>query len=150
MLLAGAGLGVVLFLGCAGLLAAGGGWYWWSGRQAATPGVAATSSSPAPAATVGAGLGAVGSEPVVISTEGGTVQWVRVQAADGRRVLDGAERVEGSVAADTYLVTMKMVGRPVLKGSLTVPSGGASLACALQKEGNVHCRGTEPPLVLKP
>lgn len=151
LLLAGAGAGLLFFLGCAGLLTAGGGWYWWSGRQAASPVVvAAPSAAGSPAATAGAGLGAVGSEPVVITTEGGTVQWVRVQAEDGRRVLDGAERVEGSVAADTYLVTMKMVGRPVLKGSLTVPSGGASLACALQKEGHVNCRGTEPPLVLKP
>ncbi len=156
MAIAAGGALVVLALGCAGLLGAGGVW-WYLGTQ---PGTVPTAEAPAaPAAPSGAAAtgGAAdraavpsGTAPLTVAMQGAPVQWIKVHTVLGQQVLAGQESLDGSVAADTYELSLKQVGRPALKGSITVPASGLSLACRPGKEATVECAGGPAAIVLRP
>ena len=135
--------GVVLVgaLACGGVSLAGGAWYYFSASSSPTPVVVTPPPTlpPTPA----------GDAAVSIKTEGGTVQWVRLQDEAGARVAAGQESLDAKVEAGTYRLSMKLVGRPALNGPISVPAGGVWLTCAQLKD-NVRCTGVEPPVLLKP
>lgn len=94
-------------------------------------------------------------EPVVeggvslaVNVVGENLQWCRVLDSAGQTVIKGDEAgLEASLAADRYTLAVKAIGRPVVKAELSLISD-TTLACALQKSGEVHCDGLSEPLVL--
>lgn len=156
-LLAG-GAFVLFAFACAGLLGVGG-MYWYLRAPGAAEIAPATASAPpsaaAPVTTAVGGTAsaasagaAAGSAPVSVKMEGAPVQWIRVQTVLGKVVISGDEALEGTLSPDTYELTLKQVGRPILKGTLAVPTAGLALVCSPGKDATVTCAGIEPPVVL--
>ncbi|MDP2311444.1 MAG: protein kinase [Pseudomonadota bacterium] len=142
---------VVFAFGCAGLLGVGGVWWYLRGQE--TPALVATAPTAA-APTAGGGAApdgvATGSAPLSVTMEGSPVQWIRVQTVLGKMVISSQDALDGKVAADTYELSLKQVGRPALKGTIVVPTAGLSLVCRPGKDASVTCSGVEPPAILKP
>jgi serine/threonine-protein kinase len=158
----GGGTAMLLGLGAAGLLAvgavilvlaAGGFAWWWYARSSEAPAVVVATPPSEPAPKVEPPVtppppmptGA----PVKVSVEG-TVQWIHLDSAMGQRVAEGTAALDASVAADTYTLSMKLVGKPVLKAQLKVTTKGVDLTCAPDRAGAMKCDGVRPALVLKP
>jgi serine/threonine-protein kinase len=152
--LAAGGLLVLVALACAGVLGAGGIYYVYGTPSAAptappppgettAPQVASASGGAAPAQdTPGAS--------VRVRLEGAPVQWIRVHDPAGQRVADGQEELSGNLPLGTYELSLKLVGRPALKGTLEVPGDGVALVCQPGKESTVTCAGAAQPLTLQP
>jgi hypothetical protein len=81
---------------------------------------------------------------------GAPVQWIRVHTVLGQQVLTGQESLDGTLAADAYELSLKQVGRPALKGAITVPAAGLSLVCAPGDDATVACSGGAAAVVLRP
>jgi hypothetical protein len=149
MAIAAGGLVVVAALLCAGV-AGMGGLYWFLSATptvAEAPGTPSTSAGPTPPKSAPP---TTGSAPIKVAMDGAPVQWIRVHTVLGQQVLSGQESLEGTVAADTYEITLKQVGKPALKGMLSVPEAGMSLVCKPDKDTTVSCTGGPKPVVLKP
>lgn len=157
LVMAAGGAVALLALACGGVTLAGGGWYMFSAQTPGTPPVTppitppvtpAIAALPTPVPTAAAVM--AGNATVTVTTAGAAVQWIHLDTTGGERVLSGSEGIDGTVPADTYDLSMKVVGRLALKGAVAVPESGLTLRCSAQKEGTMRCEGVEPPLVLKP
>ena len=85
---------------------------------------------------------------LAMNVVGDNLQWCRVLDSAGKTVIKGDPTgLEASLAADSYTLAVKAIGRPVVKADITLISD-TTLACALQKSGEVHCDGLSEPLVL--
>ncbi len=158
--LAAGGLLLLLAFGCAAASALGAAWY-YLGREPDSVAPAARELNTAPLAGSGAPSGlnpagvsgspaAAGGTAISVTMEGAPVQWIRVRSVLGATVLEGESSLEGSLPPDTYILALKQVGRPALKGEFRMPEAGAPLVCAPAKDATVACTGLASLVVLKP
>jgi tRNA A-37 threonylcarbamoyl transferase component Bud32 len=151
------GVGALAFVVCLGVLGGGIAW-WWSGRSqpvvappsAARP-MGGTGADGIAGRPVGASqAAAVGpAAPVSVRVEGGTARWLRLSVVDGGAVAEGTDSLSGSVPVGSYVLTAKLVGRPVLSSAIEVPAAGLSLSCTLRDDGVLACAGGPGPLELR-
>ena len=134
-------VGVAIFalfvLGGVVVVAAVAGWFVFSSPDAAEVLPVTELSAPA------------GTSPVQIGAPDLAVQWIRLESG-ATRAAEGKEALTGKVAAGDYTLSIKLVGKPAQKATITVPDAGASLSCAPGKDGNLSCTGLGAPVALKP
>ena len=92
---------------------------------------------------------AVATAPVTVEAPDAAVQWMRVQTAAGERVAEGKDALSGNVPPGAYLLSVKLVGKPVLQGQIDVPGEGGRLRCASEKDGSLSCTGLSSPVRLQ-
>ena len=78
-----------------------------------------------------------------------SAQWVALEA-NGVQVAKGKGSLDVSAPAGSYEITVKLVGRPVTRGILVVPTEGIALLCASDPKQNVRCTGGKKTLTLRP
>lgn len=103
-----------------------------------------------PAEPAAAAATAAATAGLEVATRGAPVQWIRVQTVLGQLVAQGDDTLDARVAPDTYELSLKLVGRPAVRGTLRVPASGVALTCAPEREGTLRCTGVRPALVLRP
>lgn len=91
----------------------------------------------------------VGTAPLEVGAPDSAVQWIRLESGT-TRVADGKETLTTKVGADSYTLSIKLVGKPAQRGVVAVPAEGASLLCTTAKDGNLSCAGLKTPVLLKP
>ena len=150
---------VAVALGCAGALGTSGLWMYSQGSAAPSAvaggsagpdvgGVATRGSTGGAPAAGAAPPAASGSASLTVKMSGAPVQWIRVHTVLGQQVLTGQESLDGTLAADAYELSLKQVGRPALKGAITVPAAGLSLVCAPGDDATVACSGGAAAVVV--
>ena len=92
---------------------------------------------------------AVATAPVTVEAPDAAVQWMRVQTAAGERVAEGKDALSGNVPPGAYLLSVKLVGKPVLQGQIDVPGEGGRLSCVSEKDGSLSCTGLSSPVRLQ-
>ncbi len=113
-------------------------------------GVFVFSSTPeAPPVAIAPPPALLGSAAVQVTVPDAAVQWIRLESG-GIRAAEGKDTLSGKVVPDTYTLSIKIVGKPAQRASVAIPEGGATLSCALAKDGNLACMGLGAPVALKP
>jgi hypothetical protein len=94
-------------------------------------------------------VAAVATSPLSVEAPDAAVQWIRLQTDSGERVAEGKTALSGSVPPGAYLLSVKLVGKPVLQGQLEVPGAGGRLVCSPEKDGSLSCAGLSAPVLLR-
>lgn len=91
----------------------------------------------------------VGTAAVSVAVPDAAVQWIRLESGSSRAA-EGKDSLVGKVVPAAYTLSIKVVGKPAQRGSITIPEGGAALSCAPMKDGTLSCTGLNEPVALKP
>ncbi len=75
---------------------------------------------------------------VTVGSLDDTMQWIRITNAAGVRLVDGRPTNRASVPPGTYLLSAKVVGRPVARGEIAV-ARSLDLECSVREAGHVVC-----------
>jgi hypothetical protein len=86
---------------------------------------------------------------VSIAVDGGTARWLRLSVMNGGALAQGTDALSGSVPPGSYLLTAKLVGRPILSAAVEVPPSGLTLRCALREDGVLSCTGSGAAVELR-
>ncbi len=120
-----------------------------AGFYVMTPSSPVVAPAPTPTPTPVPVLASGGTAPVQITAPDAAVQWIHLDSGT-TRAAEGHDTLSAKVAANSYTLTMKLVGKPAQHAVLAVPDAGVSLACTTGKDGNLACTGLKAPLLLKP
>jgi len=175
----GAGLFVLVGVGLVVVVLLGGlGWYFWGRGDVSSPPPVVVSADPptgttggssaGSGTTAGSGTGATGSStsgssadgggtpggsrsgaPVLVTTGGEPTQWVHLESG-GSTVAEGRGKLDASAPPGDYDLAVKLVGREVLRGSISVPEAGVKLDCTTDAHKNLKCTSGKRTYTLKP
>lgn len=136
-----AGMVVVAVLGVAAVVvAAVAGGLWWNNQSQEVAPELEKPPEPPPKAAAKA--------PVRVEATGGTLQWIRLSDATGKEVAKAGDTLNTTLAAGSYRLSIKYVGRSVVSGSVSLVEGGSNFLCSLEKDGSGRCESGGKTILL--